>query len=349
MSLSVYSSSKSESRMPHARWPELVCALALVAAAPAALAMGGCGGGAARGAASGSSSGDGVRGAVTIENRSQLSICRVEIKLQDGNVAEDVELEPGQSVQVQINEDTNRMFLTECGGQRTFLGHPMNWYGTAQGRTELFQNLQHDHIVLYDPGTAPSGASDHRAVDLNPRPISDWMFFEGNPDRALAQELHSALVAHASRGGWSETFEFSIPLGQWDTLRNRYTGIVTGRSVQAAGFARWADGHCTMQAFGFEQSHNGSNFSGPLRVGVSTQLPIPCAVLTYAAGLPSASPNSAASAGGASVSSGGAAAGGSLCTNTCNSSNDGECDDGGPNSLYNVCALGTDCADCGAR
>ncbi|MEM7604577.1 MAG: hypothetical protein AAF411_04405 [Myxococcota bacterium] len=40
---------------------------------------------------------------------------------------------------------------------------------------------------------------------------------------------------------------------------------------------------------------------------------------------------------------------GNGCTNTCNTANDGECDDGGPNSLYSVCDLGTDCADCGPR
>lgn len=39
----------------------------------------------------------------------------------------------------------------------------------------------------------------------------------------------------------------------------------------------------------------------------------------------------------------------SSCTNTCMHANDGECDDGGPNSLYSVCTLGTDCSDCGAR
>lgn len=38
-----------------------------------------------------------------------------------------------------------------------------------------------------------------------------------------------------------------------------------------------------------------------------------------------------------------------LCTNTCDSANDGDCDDGGPNSEFNICALGTDCADCGSR
>ncbi|MFK7992458.1 MAG: DUF418 domain-containing protein [Sandaracinaceae bacterium] len=37
------------------------------------------------------------------------------------------------------------------------------------------------------------------------------------------------------------------------------------------------------------------------------------------------------------------------CADTCESANDGECDDGGPDSLFDVCALGTDCADCGVR
>ncbi len=37
------------------------------------------------------------------------------------------------------------------------------------------------------------------------------------------------------------------------------------------------------------------------------------------------------------------------CTDTCRTSRDNECDDGGPGSLYDVCALGTDCADCGPR
>lgn len=37
------------------------------------------------------------------------------------------------------------------------------------------------------------------------------------------------------------------------------------------------------------------------------------------------------------------------CSNTCRTAHDGECDDGGPGSLYDICALGTDCADCGPR
>ena len=39
----------------------------------------------------------------------------------------------------------------------------------------------------------------------------------------------------------------------------------------------------------------------------------------------------------------------SLCTNTCHTAFDSECDDGGPNSLYSICEYGSDCADCGPR
>lgn len=45
----------------------------------------------------------------------------------------------------------------------------------------------------------------------------------------------------------------------------------------------------------------------------------------------------------------GSGGGGALCTNTCASAGDGECDDGGERSLFSVCALGTDCMDCGPR
>jgi len=38
-----------------------------------------------------------------------------------------------------------------------------------------------------------------------------------------------------------------------------------------------------------------------------------------------------------------------ICTDTCSYAGDGECDDGGPGSAYDVCAYGTDCTDCGPR
>ena len=37
------------------------------------------------------------------------------------------------------------------------------------------------------------------------------------------------------------------------------------------------------------------------------------------------------------------------CSDTCEYAGDGVCDDGGPNALYEDCAYGTDCGDCGPR
>ena len=39
----------------------------------------------------------------------------------------------------------------------------------------------------------------------------------------------------------------------------------------------------------------------------------------------------------------------SICSNTCEYRRDDDCDDGGKDSHYSVCAFGTDCLDCGAR
>jgi hypothetical protein len=41
--------------------------------------------------------------------------------------------------------------------------------------------------------------------------------------------------------------------------------------------------------------------------------------------------------------------GGAGCNEDCLFAGDGECDDGGPGSLTDICLLGTDCSDCGAR
>ena len=39
----------------------------------------------------------------------------------------------------------------------------------------------------------------------------------------------------------------------------------------------------------------------------------------------------------------------SLCEDSCEYAGDGDCDDGGSNSAYDICDIGTDCTDCGER
>lgn len=38
-----------------------------------------------------------------------------------------------------------------------------------------------------------------------------------------------------------------------------------------------------------------------------------------------------------------------VCTNSCNTNNDNECDDGGSDAEFDTCDFATDCDDCGAR
>jgi hypothetical protein len=38
-----------------------------------------------------------------------------------------------------------------------------------------------------------------------------------------------------------------------------------------------------------------------------------------------------------------------VCSDTCPTASDGQCDDAGGDSIYDTCSLGTDCADCGSR
>ena len=322
-----------------------VTSLLFVAAMLAASPLGGCGmfsSGSSSSSSSSGSSSDAYTGEVTIENRSSLDVCRIEMINQDDKVAEDVQLGAGERATVAITSETIRFYVTECGGERTLYGHVQDWLGNpVSGGREYLQGLAQPTIVLYDEGAAPADATDHRAVELNPRSVSDWLFFPPAADATVAQATFDALNAHARGAGWDETFHFTIPATEWNVLRHRRTGVVMGRNIRAAGFATWPEGTCTMQLFQFAQQHDGSDFSGPIAFdGTSTQLDIPCAALEYARGVAN---GSASSAGSSSSPSGG------MCTNTCASSNDGECDDGGPGSLYSVCGLGTDCADCGAR
>lgn len=38
-----------------------------------------------------------------------------------------------------------------------------------------------------------------------------------------------------------------------------------------------------------------------------------------------------------------------ICENSCVTSHDGDCDDGGEGAEYSICDCGTDCGDCGTR
>lgn len=94
-------------------------------------------------------------------------------------------------------------------------------------------------------------------------------------DAALEQKLR---LAYKEKGHSNEIGRLVITSKGWTTLRNSYSGVVLGRSIEAAiGYKK--DGKCYYEMFDFDQDHDGSNYmvnatylSG---IGIST-FSIPC-------------------------------------------------------------------------
>ena len=104
------------------------------------------------------------------------------------------------------------------------------------------------------------------------------MFKAGMTNPALEKQMVEVMKEKASNDGWKETFSKARIIDKdWYTVRNEYTGIITGRTINAVVYAKWPDGHCTAQEFNFYQEWNGSAWSKVLQFnGVGNQTVIDC-------------------------------------------------------------------------
>ena len=107
----------------------------------------------------------------------------------------------------------------------------------------------------------------------------NWATYKsGMSNPALEKQMVEVMKEKASREGWKETFSKAKIIDKdWYTIRNEYTGIITGRSINAIVYAKWPDGHCTIQEFNFLQDWNGSAWSKVLQFnGIGDQTTIDC-------------------------------------------------------------------------
>ncbi len=287
-------------------------------------------------------------GPITFINQSSRDICSLQWGYSE-RVVEDVNLSTGDQFEFVAEEDNGQLILTECGGARTVYGSQGSVSSPGQRITSLEPT-----IVLYDVGAAEE-VSGQLAIEVNEVPIQNWLptvYSRDLIDPGLASTLLDVTQRHASRSGWSEEFVIGFPgIAEWDIYRNNLTSIITRRMMTGMLGATWNDGHCTLQQFGFQQAHDGAGFNGNISfAGVGPQWDVPCAYLDYMADQPGVAGQGAGGVvTGATAIGQSSGASGSLCTNTCGTPHDGECDDGGPGSLYSICSYGTDCADCGPR
>ena len=293
----------------------------VVVSASASLLSLGCFGGSRSGGSSSSSGGEDFTGSLTLTNDSGMPICGLEVEQDDHLASHSERIEPGESVSVDIESRVQYVWATNCDG---------------------------DGFVYADSASVDS---DTYSIEAAPQSYAERIFYlrrlnrmNANPaisDPALEAELHRLIQQAGQSAGWEdEQLATQIVSDDWGIVRNNRTGIVVGRRVNGVTVHQFDDGHCTIQIHAFYEEAIGEQFTGNLRYeGPLGPIGTGCSIAEWMGG----------SAGTASSSSSSSSSSGGGCTNTCSSANDGECDDGGPGAEYAVCALGTDCADCGSR
>jgi hypothetical protein len=100
----------------------------------------------------------------------------------------------------------------------------------------------------------------------------------GQTNAELERDGLSAVQRYARSAGWKEKFEkVKIASDGWTIQRHPASGIVVAREMTFLAYAVWPDGHCTYQAIGLQQAHDGTQFAGNLEyAGVGGQQDIDC-------------------------------------------------------------------------
>lgn len=276
------------------------------------------------GSSSSSSSDAEYTGMLTFQNQSSEAICGIELKQRDHYAIVADRVEPGASVDLSVESEAEQLFVTACDGESFLYADQIDFDSAT---------------YAFSDSTISRQSFQERLNYL--RRLNRMNINPAMQDSSLRAQMHAAVLRKAENDRWSDTPSVTlIQSDQWSILRNNLTGIITGRRIAGVVGHRFPDGHCSIQIHTFYEGHDGSNFTGSVRYeGTAGNIYTSQTMVSWM--------EQQAGGGGGSASSGTSSGGG--CTNTCRSANDGECDDGGPGSLYSVCALGTDCSDCGPR
>lgn len=90
-------------------------------------------------------------------------------------------------------------------------------------------------------------------------------FPEGMEDADIEAGALEAINRVARKNGWKEIFySTKIKSDSWYIIRHKNSGVIMGRSISAYCFAKWPDGHCTVQVFFFRQQYDGSKYMDKL-------------------------------------------------------------------------------------
>lgn len=92
---------------------------------------------------------------------------------------------------------------------------------------------------------------------------------KGMADGDLEQDALTAAQAWANSYSWKEQLEYVYMTSRdWSILRNKLTGIQTGRRIQGVITMKRDDGLCSYQQAVFEQAYNGTGYQATVMTGV---------------------------------------------------------------------------------
>ena len=107
----------------------------------------------------------------------------------------------------------------------------------------------------------------------------NWNFYKaGMSNPAIEKEMVEVMKQKAAHDGWKETFSKAKIIDKdWYVAKSEFSGLVLYRTINALVFAKWPDGHCTVQEFNFKQEWNGNAWSKVLEFnGIGDQTTIDC-------------------------------------------------------------------------
>ena len=124
--------------------------------------------------------------------------------------------------------------------------------------------------ILKGYATKAKAAVDARYAreDLE-RTANNALPAKGMKNDDLEQSTLTAAQAWANSYSWKEQLEYVyITSRDWSILRNKLTGIQTGRRIQGVITMKRDDGLCSYQQAIFEQAYNGTGYQATVMTGV---------------------------------------------------------------------------------
>ncbi len=203
-------------------------------------------------------------GPLTIENKSSHAICSVEISTRDKKTRKKTnhrlqnKIAPKGTATLTIAAPTYHVMLFSCGGVLATYGKP----------------VEVSKVVLVDD-KASAGEGDQLTLVAKPAAFTKTMatidrynkssFANAKSDATLTKKVLQAAKEKAVSSRWKDTPRFArLASKDWFIYRNKRTGIITHRAIQAYIGHDFGGDKCTVQVHLFSQQHNGTDFAGPV-------------------------------------------------------------------------------------